>query len=236
MTHDEVKELIPAYALHALDSMDRLQLEEHLKDCPECRSVLREHQEAAGLLGFTAQPSIPSKSLRARLMEDVAADLDGAAKAKTSPVRSRRGVLILAAVAALIVVLVFLLPFGFRRGDGAITPEMKKILAAEGLTIQRLLPTREVPNASGQVFDPEETDEVLVFIKGLIDPKGGAYMIWLIVEGQAAPLGPVDVDSAGTAVIHIKKIPDDHEGFLVTREDSEDVRVPSGFVILRSIS
>ncbi len=50
-THDEVAELLGAYALHAVDPAERAQVEAHLEVCPRCRAELRDHEAVAGLLG-----------------------------------------------------------------------------------------------------------------------------------------------------------------------------------------
>jgi anti-sigma factor RsiW len=50
-THDEVAELLGAYALHAVDADERTLVEAHLGDCPRCRGELREHEAVASLLG-----------------------------------------------------------------------------------------------------------------------------------------------------------------------------------------
>lgn len=50
-THDEVAELLGAYALHAVDADERAIVEAHLEDCPRCRGELREHEAVASLLG-----------------------------------------------------------------------------------------------------------------------------------------------------------------------------------------
>ena len=50
-THDEVGELLGAYALHAVDADERTLVEAHLEDCPRCRGELREHEAVASLLG-----------------------------------------------------------------------------------------------------------------------------------------------------------------------------------------
>lgn len=51
MTHDEVAELLGAYALHALDADERALVDDHLATCPHCRSEARDHEQTAALLG-----------------------------------------------------------------------------------------------------------------------------------------------------------------------------------------
>ena len=50
-THDEIQDLLAAYAVNAVDGGERSLVEAHLEDCDECRSELREHLEVTSRLG-----------------------------------------------------------------------------------------------------------------------------------------------------------------------------------------
>lgn len=50
-SHDEIADLLGAYALHAIDADERALVDEHLEDCPRCRGELRDHVAVATLLG-----------------------------------------------------------------------------------------------------------------------------------------------------------------------------------------
>lgn len=49
--HDEIAELLGAYALHAVDPDERAMIDEHLEECPKCRAEVRDHEMVATLLG-----------------------------------------------------------------------------------------------------------------------------------------------------------------------------------------
>jgi hypothetical protein len=51
MTHDEITELLGAYALDAVDPAEAALVEEHLATCARCRAEVAEHREVAALLG-----------------------------------------------------------------------------------------------------------------------------------------------------------------------------------------
>lgn len=51
MSHDDVAELLGAYALNAVDADERALVDAHLADCPKCRAEVASHQEVAALLG-----------------------------------------------------------------------------------------------------------------------------------------------------------------------------------------
>ena len=68
--HDEVRELLGAYALDAVDPDEAFAVEAHLKDCPQCRDEVEQHRSVAALLG-NAGSAAP-----AGLWDRIAASLD----------------------------------------------------------------------------------------------------------------------------------------------------------------
>lgn len=53
MNHDEITELLGAYALDAVDDDERDEVERHLADCARCRAEVQEHREVAALLAHS---------------------------------------------------------------------------------------------------------------------------------------------------------------------------------------
>ena len=70
MEHEEVRELIDAYAIGALDPEEARLVEEHLAGCQECRQELAEAREATALLALAAPRQVPSPQLRARVLDE----------------------------------------------------------------------------------------------------------------------------------------------------------------------
>ena len=60
MVHEDYKEMIPARALSALDTAEAQALNEHLKNCAECRKELHEWQTTAAALALGSNPAEPS--------------------------------------------------------------------------------------------------------------------------------------------------------------------------------
>ncbi len=68
MTHDEVAQLLGAFALDAVDGDEAGAIREHLVECPRCASEVAEHWEVTGLIanaGVDAPPSCGTASRRA---------------------------------------------------------------------------------------------------------------------------------------------------------------------------
>lgn len=52
-THDEIMELLGAYALDAVDDDERRTVEVHLAECPRCAAEVADHREVAAMLAHT---------------------------------------------------------------------------------------------------------------------------------------------------------------------------------------
>src|SRR2546428_7924715 len=72
MTHDELRQLVPIYALDALEGDEELEVRSHLDVCPICRDALDAHVQAAGNLALFVEPVQPPPDLRRRLLEAMA--------------------------------------------------------------------------------------------------------------------------------------------------------------------
>jgi anti-sigma factor RsiW len=71
LQHDEVEELLGAYALDAVDDEERQAVERHFAECPRCRAEVDAHLEMAGALGNGIET--PPAGLWDRIADRVAA-------------------------------------------------------------------------------------------------------------------------------------------------------------------
>jgi anti-sigma factor RsiW len=60
MTHDEVQELLGAYALDAVELDEAVLIEDHLRECPRCRAEVEEHRETAAFLAHAGTDAPPA--------------------------------------------------------------------------------------------------------------------------------------------------------------------------------
>ena len=74
MTHDELRESLPAFALGALDADERQAVASHLETCDACKAELVALERVVGGIGLDAAPVTPPASLRARVLDRVAAE------------------------------------------------------------------------------------------------------------------------------------------------------------------
>jgi anti-sigma-K factor RskA len=69
MTHEELEEAVPLYAIGALERSERQAIEAHLlSGCAVCHASLKEYQTVASLLPFGLTPATPPSNLKAKIM------------------------------------------------------------------------------------------------------------------------------------------------------------------------
>jgi hypothetical protein len=71
LTHEEIRDLLGAFALDATSEEERLEVEEHLAGCPRCRAEVADHRETASMLAAVGAPAPEG------VWEGIASALDG---------------------------------------------------------------------------------------------------------------------------------------------------------------
>jgi len=105
----EIHALSGAYAIDALDDVERARFERHLADCPDCQDEVAGLREAAALLPDTTAV-VPPASLRDRVLADIETVRPLAPATPSTPTapavrrRPRRAVALVAAAAALVAI------------------------------------------------------------------------------------------------------------------------------------
>lgn len=74
MTHDELRESLPAFALGALDADERREVAAHVATCDSCTAELAELDRVVMGIGLDAPPVTPPSGLRARVLQRVAGE------------------------------------------------------------------------------------------------------------------------------------------------------------------
>ena len=208
--HDDIRELLGAFALDAIEPDEALVVETHLATCPRCRDEVREHREVAALLAYsgTAAPE--------GMWDRLAAALEDAPPASAAPALSlgnrvvaragrRRGTRLAAAVAAAALVASlgaggYQVQSALQNQDDRITDvETKEAARArllreaaaaalgEGARQVHLLTPQRVPMADAVVL-PDGTGYLID--KGAPTlPAGSTYQLWAVAGGQKLSLG-----------------------------------------------
>lgn len=206
MKHDEIQELLGAYALDAVSPDEAAAVERHLVDCPRCRSEVEAHRETAASLAHVGMDAPEG------VWERIADRLGSA-----SPVPPARRVRprwpALAAVAA--AVLLFL-------GLGA-------VVVRQDDRIDRLaaVHTVEMQSADGAL-----RVGVLVLgngrgyvLGGNLPPaaEGRTYQLWTIADGRPTSAGLLGAEARSLGF----RVPEDTHLLAVTEERAGGAEAPS---------
>jgi anti-sigma-K factor RskA len=190
LTDHEIEELLPAYALGATEPEERRQVEAHLVECERCRTNLASYRSVTEGLLYSAIPTRPPKTLRARLLAQLSKSTELPSWRKTIRELPAAGLALTVAVILLLAVnLGFLVRTQqqFEQGQYA----MAQLQAGQAAAAIGSYPSSEVAvieegGVRGTfVYDPSLPVGVM-YVWGLNPPPGEqAYQTWLIdAEGQ----------------------------------------------------
>jgi anti-sigma-K factor RskA len=199
VTHDEVRELLAAYALDALRPEEAGQVEAHLVTCPTCAHELAMLREATADLATGVAQATPPAALRAQI-------LDAAASRPRAAPLPRLWGLGLAAAAALIVVLAGLSVSlnrqvgALRRDNQALSEQVagvtervtaqERVLALLANPASRTTPLAGSVPANVRFVYHHETRQGALVVSDLGDPgPDRVYQLWLVAGQEPESAG-----------------------------------------------
>ncbi|MGI8426153.1 MAG: anti-sigma factor [Actinomycetota bacterium] len=244
MTHDELREIVPAMALNALPAADEMELRAHLEACAECEHLLGVHRETAAMLALTAEPLDSASALRDRVLKAAkeTEQISEASVTQISSVTRRRPwqerTALLAAAAALLVAVGLSGWMASRiKVQNQMIAEQRQAFAAASSPAVDIISMPSTPNArgaNGQIFLPDASDSAAIVMTGLKDPGKNVYELWLIRGGVPQAVRSFAPDEAGTAVVYINRTVRSGESMAVTLETKPGRLAPEGPAILKS--
>ena len=227
----DIHALSGAYAVDALDDIERAQFERHLAECPACTAEVRSLRETAALLAETTAIA-PTKELRARILADITtvrplpplvaegsqAPASGTVTA-LEPRRRRRVVTFLAAAAAAVVIGgVGVQQLGDDKPDKQDSQYAQVMAAGDAQSFTVHLDG----GATATVARSKKMDKAVIKTENMpAAPAGHAYELWLqhddvMVPAGMMPRGPDheivlsgDAASASAAAISIEDADDE---------------------------
>ena len=238
--HENWREQGEIYALGALDGQELKEFEAHLASgCAICETSVRETREALALLHRTLQPMTPSASVKARLVEQIAAEkvvVPLSTRAKTPRPRWQIMVGTLAAgiVGAVLTGVLFTKRYEPRHTVYTSVINLLRDPTTRDFPLYGGGPT---PKAAGR-FLWNESGEGHIFVTNLPPaPEGKMYAVWTIAQ-RAGPryVGTIKTDAAGQGGLHINVSRGDQpvETFAVTLEPVGTTAAPTGPMVLVS--
>lgn len=210
MTHPGPDDLA-AYAIGGLDPAEEEVVFAHVEACDRCRSELARLAPAVGVLAESVEQREPPPGLRARLLDEVAAD--AAPAAAETPRRSPRrrfsfGGMLLRPAAGLAAAAVAIAGVG-----GYLIAKDEDAGPAE----ETFAVSSPMPAAGGTLV--VEGGEATMHVHGMPPlKKGGVYQVWVAAGGQVVPSATFVPHEDGTATAAVPEAVDDADEVMVTAE------------------
>jgi len=256
--HDE---LLPAYALGALDGEDLHELETHLASgCAACRGQLALWQGDLEELAASVPPVTPSAHTRQRVLRLAG----GRGESAPAPRRPLARWALLAAAASLLIavgsgwrqarlgnelerlgaerdrlareVAGLDQQLGLARAEAQRMAESLAIIASPGTRAVQLAGLETAPQASGQAFVSPQRGQAVFYAFQLPQPEPGkTYQLWRIGPGGPVSAGIFDVDERGTGSVRVEHVAPagQIQVWAVTVEPAGGVPQPTGAMVLK---
>jgi anti-sigma-K factor RskA len=251
--HEQFAEDLSLYALGALQGEERLAVEKHLQDCPDCRHELVQLQGDLALLALSASGPKPPLRSRERLMTAIARE------PRRTPVRLVKRktwwtALEWAAAAATVAVLTLLLRQNtdLRQRVAALeansTGQQKQLLQAKELIATltsadavhfTLVAGKTPPQPQGKAIYIRSTSTLVFLASNMPElPPQKTYELWLIpTSGAPIPAGLFRPDRHGSAALIKPPLPTGVEAktFAITVEPGAGSAAPTSTPIMVGI-
>ena len=214
---DDVRDLLGAYALDAVDAREAAEVRAFLEHDAEARAELAELLAVVSVLPALAEPMTPSAGLRDRISAAALADAPARTThvsptptplrtlsveqpvAPTNVVRPepafwQRASTWATAAAALLIISLGLLYWNMQlRNEISTTPQVETLALAA---------TEKAPEAHGEVKVMPQEGLLMLDVRNLPPlPEGYVYEVWLIGEGDPVPAGVFDSSTAQHAMV-----------------------------------
>lgn len=231
---NDIHALSGAYAVDALDDLERAQFERHLAECPACRAEVASLREASALLAETVLDAPPA-GLRDRVLADIATvrPLPPLVPEVVARRPARRWFPALAAAAAVVTVLgvgtAVVQPWDDGPGQVTEASPVAQIRAAEDARSW----TQDFPDgSSATLWRSESLNQAAVVTRGMADPpEGKVYELWLQHDDDMVAAGfmPAGPDNTVT----LSGDPGTAQGFGISVEDAGGAKSgePEGEVV-----
>ena len=228
-----VEDQIPAYVLGCLDEAGKQQVAEHLAGCKQCQQELACYQDLADQLPLALVQSDPPAGVKARLMQQAAAQPAAGKLEKPGARWGRLSALLQPirpgwALAGLAVILLL-------AASNLLLWRQVNQLKQSSLPVIALAGTDYAPQAAGSIVVSRDGQHGALVVDGL-QPLGPdqQYQLWLIKAGERTNGGIFSVDEHGYANLYIESaLPlAGFDGFGITIEPAGGSPAPSGQKVL----
>lgn len=230
----DIHNLAGAYALNALDDVERAQFERHLTACPACMGEVDGFAATTARLGaVVAEP--PPPALRDRVLAEVDVTRQRSPLGGWGPTaRSRRTLrrLVAPAAAAVAAVVITLTVVGaLPRADDRAFDQVAAILAAADA---ETVPLETSGGFTARVVSSADAGQAVLALDGLDEPEDGVYVLWAFRDGT--PINEQTLtgqrDGGATAIL-VGDLADVSQ-VAMTVEPHGEVTAPTGPIVARA--
>ncbi len=190
MTHDEILNALPAFALGALDREERDEVAAHVAGCPTCTAELEVLERIVITVGLDEPPVTPPAHLKARVLARVSAQSSPAVAQSTAPRSLQWGWLAVAASIA-VAILTSVYALGLRSEVTSLRSEIAASSSQAARLREELASLRKDWSTLTKVMDVIKAPDVLrVDLKGsgaAADATAHAY--WSSASGIVLTAG-----------------------------------------------
>jgi anti-sigma factor RsiW len=225
----DIHSLVGAYALDALDDIERVQFERHFTSCPACQAEVDSFLETTARLGAAAAETPPS-SLRNRVL----AEADVTRQRPPLIERSRRTLrrLVAPVAAAAAAVLVTLAYVGLLPPDRPTLDQVSAVLAAPDAETVQLQTTGEF---AGRVVTSASSGQAVLAVSGLEEREDGrVYVLWAFRDGTPINEQSLTASEDGSATAIIVDDLATVSQVALTAEPDADVTAPTGPIVAQA--
>ncbi|MFQ5946637.1 MAG: anti-sigma factor domain-containing protein [Anaerolineae bacterium] len=240
--HDEMRALLPLYALGALEAEESEAVASHLPRCDSCPAELAEWRRVVGDLAFAPERDSPPEHLKANLLAAVSLREQPTQLPEASSFgRLRRIAAPLAAGLALVAVGLSAYLAGqiqeLAASQAALEERVSgqreaiQFLTSDAVVTVSLEPEPAWSQAAGRVYlAPGELMGMLVVQRMPVLPAGQSYQLWLVADGDrdSGGLFVVDESGGGYLVIHAPRPLSQYVWAGITQEPEEGSPAPTG--------
>lgn len=229
ISHTEIMEQLPAYALGILTDEEVAQVEAHLSQCGLCQQEVAAYEEVVGLLPLSQPLESPPDVLRQRLLDEVRIEKTAVSPPLIPTVWQQLKTAVSSlqhSPALLLGTLLLLLLFAFIWQQTQTTPAPTQFA---------LTSTDEAPNSRGLIEVTDAPEQALLFVEGLPTLDSDLqYQLWLIKDGNRISGAIFSVDERGEAAVSISApIPlEEYDAFGITIEPAGGSPGPTGKRVL----
>jgi anti-sigma-K factor RskA len=231
MDRNELLDLIPAYALEALDPDEKLQVEALLKTDSEAQQILAEYQDITNnlILATPAKhaPSHLQDDLRQRLAANRPAQVQSRPSVPVQPTRRRINIWLPLLAAAAILAIVFGL-ISYLNRDRAKELYDQIVAMPDHLTMP--IPDKDGNPIGEMVASADGSKAVIRMTRMPTLQSDRAFQLWLIDDGGAhsgGVFGSKPPDSVYFVSVPLQKSVLDYKAFGVSVEPSGGSQAPS---------